>query len=47
MVIWSEIVFKENMMLQFSRLEEFHKGKVSSRWTRDELQHESGLNDQL
>ena len=43
---WSEDVFKENLMLQFSWLKEFGQGKVSRRWTLDEL-NENGLNDQL
>ena len=47
MVIWSENVFKGNLMLQFSWLEGFRWGKVSGWWTLDELQYENGLNDQL
>ena len=47
MVIWSENVFKENLMLQFSWLEEFRKGKVSGWWTIDKLQYDNGLKDQL
>ena len=45
MAIWSE--FKENLMLQFSWLEEFRYGKVSGWWTLNELQYENGLSDQL
>ena len=45
MAIWSE--FKENLMLQFSWLEEFRYGKVSGCWTLNELQYENGLSDQL
>ena len=47
MVIWSENVFKDNLLLQFSCLEEFGKGKVSGWWTLDELQYENGWKDQL
>ena len=47
MVIWSENVFKGDLILQFSWLEEFCKGKVSRWWTLDELQYENGLKDQL
>ena len=47
MAIWSENVFKEKLMLQFSWLEEFRQGKVSRWWTLDELQYENGLNVQL
>ena len=39
MVIWSENVFKGNLMLQFSWSEKFRKGKVYGCWTLDELQH--------
>ena len=46
-VIWSEYVFKGNLMLQFSWLEEFRQGNVSWWWTLDELQYENGWNDQL
>ena len=38
MVIWSEYVFKGNLMLQFSWLEEFRQGNVSWWWTLDQLQ---------
>ena len=37
----------ENLMLQFSWLEEFRWGKFSGWWTLDELQYENGSNDQL
>ena len=47
MVNWLETVFKKNLMLQYSRLEEFRQGKVSGWWTLDELQYENGLKDQL
>ena len=47
MVIWSENVFKGNLMLQFSWLEEFRYGKVSGWWTLDELQYGKGFKDQL
>ena len=47
MVIWSENVFKVNLMLQFAWLEKFRSGKVSWWWTLGELQYENGLNDQL
>ena len=47
MVIWSEYVFKENLMLQFSWLEKFRHGKVSRWWILDELQYENGLKDQF
>ena len=43
----SENVFKENLMLQFSRLEEFSMGMFSRWWTLDELQCENSLNNQL
>ena len=46
-VISSENVFKGNLMFQFSWTEEFHHGKVSGRWTLDELQYENGLNGRL
>ena len=46
-IIWSENVFKENLMLQFSWLEEFHWGKASRWWTLGELQCKKGLNIQL
>ena len=36
------IVFKENLMLQFSRLEEFRWGMISGWWIIDELQYENG-----
>ena len=42
MVISSENVFKENLMLQCSWLGEFCYGKVSGWWTLDELQYENG-----
>ena len=38
---------KENLMLQFSWLEEFREGMVSGWWTLDELQYENGSYDQL
>ena len=44
MVIWSKNVFKGNLMLQFSWLEEFRQGKVFGWWTLDELQYENGFN---
>ena len=47
MVIWSENVFNENLLLKFSWLEEFRKGKVSGWWTLDERQYENVLKDQL
>ena len=47
MVIWSENVFKGNLMLQFSWLEEFCYGKASGWWTLDKLQYENGLNNEL
>ena len=47
MVIWSENMFKGNLMLQFSLLEEFRQGKVSRLWKLDELQNENDLNYQL
>ena len=47
MVIWSENVFKGNLMLQFSWLEEFRLRKVSEWWTLNELKYKSGLKDQL
>ena len=46
-LIWSEDVFKGNLMFQFSWLEEFCHGKVSGWWTLDEFQYKNGLNDQL
>ena len=46
-VIWSEDVLKENLLLQFSWLEEFRSGKFSGWWTLYELQYENGLKDQL
>ena len=42
MVIWSENVFKGNLMLQFSWLEEFRLEKLFVWWTLDELQYENG-----
>ena len=47
MVIWSENVFKGNLMSQFSWLEEFCWGNVSGWWSLGELQYENGLNDKL
>ena len=47
MVIWSENVFTEHFMLQFSWLEEFRYEKISGWWTLDELQYENSLKDQL
>ena len=47
MLIWSENVFKENFMLQFSWWERFRQGKLSWWWTLDEIQYENGLNDQV
>ena len=44
-VIWSENVFKGNLMLQW--LQEFCQGKVSGWWTLDELQYENGWRYQL
>ena len=46
-IIWSENVFKESLLLQFEWLEEFRLGKVSGWWTLDELQYENGLKNQL
>ena len=46
-IVWSENVFKGNLMLQFSWLEEFRWGKVSGWWAHDKLQYENGWNDQL
>ena len=46
-VTWSENVLKENVMLQFSWLEEFRLGKVSRWWTLDKIQYENGSNDEL
>ena len=47
MAIWSENMFKENLMLQFSWLQEFRYGKFSGWWTLDKLQYENSLRDQL
>ena len=43
MVVWSKNVFKGNLKLQFSWLEEFRQGKVCGWWTLDQLQYENGL----
>ena len=47
MVIWSENVFKENLLLQFSWSEKFRWGKVFGWWTLDELPYENDLKNQL
>ena len=47
MIISSENEFKENLMLQFSWLDEFRWEKVSGWWRLDERQYKNGLRDQL
>ena len=44
MEIWSENVFKGNLTLQFTRLEQSRLGKISWWWALDELHYENGLN---
>ena len=46
-VIWSENVFKGNLMLQVFMVRGKGRGKVSGWWTLDELQYENDLKDQL
>ena len=42
-----EIMFKGNLILQFSWLEEFCKENISEWWTLDKLQYKNSLNNQL
>ena len=47
MVIWSENVLKENLILELSSSKEILVEKVPGCWLIDKLQYKNGLTDQL